>query len=87
MDFARDLQVNRLRSEPEGHDRRLRAGRRASKARGAKQFGQTGEKRLRFGGPSQAKRIKLDHEEKAAISRNFFILLASPTGFEPVLPP
>ena len=24
---------------------------------------------------------------KTAISRNFFILLASPTGFEPVLPP
>jgi hypothetical protein len=32
--------------EPEGHDGRLHAGRRASDARGAKQFGQAGPKRL-----------------------------------------
>ena len=35
--------------EPEGHDGRLYAGRRASETRGAKQFGQAGEKRFRFG--------------------------------------
>jgi hypothetical protein len=31
--------------------------------------------------------IKLDQEEKTMIVRNPFVLLASPTGFEPVLPP
>src|SRR5262249_47810516 len=35
--------------EPEGHDGRLHAGGRASETRGAKQFGQAGEKRLGSG--------------------------------------
>src|SRR5689334_14415816 len=39
--------------EPEGHDRCLHAGGRAAEARGAKQFGQASEKRLRFGNQVQ----------------------------------
>src|SRR4051794_12515822 len=39
--------------KPEGHDRRLHAGCRASEARGPKQFGQASEKRLRFGSQVQ----------------------------------
>jgi|SRR5579872_1435393 len=39
--------------EPEGYDGRIHAGRRASEARGAEQFGQAGEKRFGFGSQVQ----------------------------------
>ena len=72
--------------EPESHDGRLHAGDQSIEARGAEKFGQPGEEGRGFGNQGRLSGSNWIMK-KTAILRKFFILLASPTGFEPVLPP
>src|SRR6185369_16959739 len=68
--------------QSESNHGRLYASRQSAEERSPEQAGEDGHEkdRLIVTGPNWTIR-------KAAVLRKFFILLASPTGFEPVLPP